>query len=108
MISITCDNCGAERPERLPMLDPLIELILHLRSARIGDDAACAECTRPKLRASLKPAEHLPFGQQFCRIGTDIGARFRAGLQADAALLCRVFDRFIGVLNTEVRVLHHE
>ena len=48
-----------ERPESLAMLDPVVEDVLHLGLARIGEDAAVAERARPEFGSALKPAEHL-------------------------------------------------
>ena len=63
-----------ERPERLPVLDPLVQHVLHLRRARVGDDAAIAERAWPEFGPALKPADHLAFGQHLGRLGADVAA----------------------------------
>jgi len=37
---------------------------LHVLPARIGQNAAAAQCPRPELHAPVKPAHNFPFGQQ--------------------------------------------
>src|SRR6266852_2601382 len=52
-------NGRGEWPEDFAVLDPAIENLLHLRAARIGDDAAISERARAPFRAALEPAENL-------------------------------------------------
>ena len=50
------ENRRSERPEHLPVLDPGVQNILHIRAARIGDDAAISPArevpTPPALETS--------------------------------------------------------
>ena len=63
-----------ERPERLAVFNPAVEMILHLRLAGISEDAAIAQRPRPELRAALKAADDMALAQQPRRIGADVGA----------------------------------
>src|SRR5246500_4691761 len=55
-----------KRAKALAILDLQIELLLHLRVARIGEDRAIAERARTKLHASLKPADGLAVRERVC------------------------------------------
>src|SRR6201982_1065628 len=55
-----------KRAKALAVLDLQIELLLHLRVARIGEDRAIAEGARTKLHAPLKPADGLAVGERLC------------------------------------------
>ena len=51
------EDCGCERPERFPELDVAVEPPPHVGIARVGEDAATAERSRPELGGALKPAD---------------------------------------------------
>ena len=51
-----------ERPERLAVLDAGVEDVLHVRTARVDEDRAVAERTRPELHPALEPADHVAGG----------------------------------------------
>src|SRR5258708_2431436 len=55
-------NDRRERSECLPVLDPLIQFVLHLRRARVRQDAAIPESTRSEFGTALEPAEHMTLG----------------------------------------------
>src|SRR5947208_6397307 len=46
-----------KRTEPLAKLDAGVDDLTHIRSPRVGDDAAIAECARAPFHASLKPAD---------------------------------------------------
>ena len=46
----------SEGPERLTLLDPRVELVLHRDIARIRQDRSVAERAGANLEAALKPA----------------------------------------------------
>ncbi len=50
---------GPERPERLAELHLGVDVVLHLRPPRVGEDRAVAQRPRPELHASLVPAHDL-------------------------------------------------
>ena len=97
-----------ERPEGLPVLDPLIQFFLHLGRARVSNDAATAERPRAELGATAKPAEHMPLRQQSCRLRADVVARGKRRLQGNQPP-ARRSAHFGGlVLPAEIGMLHHE
>src|SRR5262249_46149596 len=93
-----------ERPERLPMFDPLVEFIFYLGVARVRQDAAIAERARPELGTALKPSKHVAFSQQSCRVAADTLAGRVDGLQTNepfaggrARIVIRIGSAEIGV-----------
>ena len=54
-----------KRTERLAVLDPAIQYILHLGPARIDDDAAVSQRPRPKFHPSLKPTHDFSVRNSF-------------------------------------------
>ena len=76
-------NHWRERAECLPVLHPPVQLVLHLGSAWVRQDAAVAESTRSEFGATLKPAEHIAFGQQSCRFTADLVAAAALRLEAN-------------------------
>ena len=53
-----------KRPERLAKLDLQVHHRLHVRRARVADNRAVAQRTRPELHPALKQAHHLLSGDQ--------------------------------------------
>jgi len=51
-----------KRPEPLPVLDPRVEDILHLRMAGVSDDRAVAQGPGAPFHAPLEPADDLGVG----------------------------------------------
>ena len=51
-----------ERAERLAVLDPRVEDVLHVVPARVGDDRAVAERARAELHPPLEPADDVAVG----------------------------------------------
>src|SRR5258708_7116939 len=56
---------GAEWGEGSPGLFFVFNDVSHLVTARIAQNAAVAKRARSPLKAALKPAHHLPFGNRF-------------------------------------------
>ena len=63
LIGAFLEHARCERPEGLAELDRRVELLLHLRSARISDDGARTKSTRPELKAPAEPTAHIALGQ---------------------------------------------
>ncbi len=61
---VLAQYCGGEGAEALAELHLEIELLLHCRRARVGEDRTRAERARPELHPSLVPAECLPCGER--------------------------------------------
>ena len=95
-----------ERPERLPVLHPLVQDVLHLGGARIGQDAAVAERARAELGAALEPADHVAFGQYLRRVGADVVAGRAVGDQTNQPAVGHVLHVFVLVCLAEIRVGH--
>ena len=74
----------AERAERLAELDALVQGVLHVRAARVGEDAAAAQRARAELHAALEPADDLAVGQ-LARGAVDQLALRRAGWYSTTA-----------------------
>ena len=53
------EHAGRERAVGLAVLDPLVEDVLHVGAARIGDDRPVAERARAELHPPLEPADDL-------------------------------------------------
>ena len=88
------------------MLDALVQLVFHPSSARVRQDAAVAEGAGPKFGAALQPPEHLPFGQEFCRLRADVLAAPARCLEANQHFvgsgphhLIFVFDAGVGMIH---------
>src|ERR1043165_5590498 len=86
-----------ERAERLAVLYPAVENILHVGLTRVGEQAAIAERPGPELRAALKPADDALLGQQFRGVAADIVAAHRRGLDTDQKFPGGVLDVALGV-----------
>ena len=72
---------GGKRPERLPVLDPAVEDVLHLGTARVHHDAAVAERPRPPLHPPLEPADDLSAGDMArCLTAEDLLGQFPVAL----------------------------
>src|SRR5262249_51853692 len=97
-------NDGSERPEGLPVLDTLVELVLHFGRARVRQNAAVSQRAGPELRAPLEPSEYVALRQQPGGVGANVVAvcpvRFEAGgpsVERRALGVFRVGDAQVGI-----------
>src|SRR5207249_3586953 len=79
-----------EWPERLPVLDPAVEYVLHLGPARVHDDAAVAQRPRPPLHPPLEPADYLSVSNLLCSLAAQL--LFRQFTVAQASLFEDLLD----------------
>src|SRR6267154_4917544 len=82
-------NDRREWTEGLPVLDALVELVLHLGLARVGQNAAVAKRARTEFGPPLEPAEHVALGQELRCLGANVIAALCRGLQPDQRLADR-------------------
>src|SRR5206468_1324038 len=101
-------NDRREWTERLPVLYPAVQNILHVGLARIGQQAAIAERAWTKLRSALKPADHALLGQQFRGVAAYIVAARRGGLNPDEEFSRRGLDVPLGVELADTGLRHDE
>src|SRR5438132_10408251 len=100
-----------KRAKDFAVLDAAVESVLHLRTPRVGDDAAISKRPRPPFGAALKPAEDFSSGD-----GRGAAARqFFFGKFGDAitilrkaARIDRAADFFSRIRWSPVGVIHHK
>jgi hypothetical protein len=97
-----------ERPECLPVLDPLVQDILHFGFAWVREQAAVTKRARPEFGAALKPADHTLIGKQSCRLAADILAARYGGLNANEEWPGSVLDVLFGVAPADIGMIHDE
>src|SRR6202171_613442 len=95
-----------ERPKCLPVLNPLVQDILHSGLSRVCKQAAIAERSRSELGAALKPADHTLLGKQLRRLAADILAANADSLNANKKFRHGAVNVLIGIVPAEVGVVH--
>mgnify|MGYP006159842189 FL=1 len=64
-----------KRPERLTFLDPIVENLFHLSTARVNDDRSISKRAWAKLHPPLEPAHYCAAGQHFSDAGKHLVVR---------------------------------
>jgi len=77
-LGVVGEHQRSQRPEPLPALHFEVDEVLHVRPARVGEDAAVAQRPRSGLAAALVQADHPAVGEQ-----VDDRARQVVGLLGD-------------------------
>src|SRR5205823_1459866 len=99
-------NNWREWPKCLPVLDPLVQLVFHLRLTRVRQDTAIAESAWPKFRTALKPGKHVAVSQQFCRIPAYVRTEHASRLEANDPPVCGKAHILIRIFNAKISMLH--
>src|SRR2546428_7933586 len=93
-------HAGSEGPETLAELDLQVHGRLHLRRARVADDAAGAKGTGTELGATVEPANDFLFGHRFGDMLEQVVLAAEAAIDGPR-LAQKGFDLGYGILWTQ-------
>src|ERR1700694_1511771 len=104
-------NRWRERPKNLPMFDPPVQNLLHVRAPRISNNAPIPQRPRAPFSSPLKPAHDLSFRDDSCRPPAHLFFRQLGNNIATPRDATRVNSRTNlsrRILRSPVSVVHHK